>query len=259
MTKFAKNKFRLIIILVVLLTAWVLFTMVFKSIRAVVLPSPVDLYDAFLKLAPNLPQSMLASINITMIGLGIGLLVGIIMGLGMAYSTKFMQTVGPFMEATRPIPVMALIPLFMLWFGLGRLPQILLIALGVSAILGVQTFEAIRNIPIVFIQAAFNLGAKKRYVFRTVVLPYIVPHLIGAIRVAAATSWGLDVAAEFMGVQTGLGYTMIIQQMYLNTAGILVIVIIYSLMAIILDKIIGRIEKFATRWTDREKVSFEGL
>lgn len=259
MKKIAKNKLRFTSILVILLAAWVLLTMVSKSIRPIILPSPVGLFDAFMKLAPNLPSAMIASLNITMAGLGIGLLVGILMGLAMAYSTMFMQTVGPFMEATRPIPAMAMIPLFMLWFGLGRLPQILLIALGVSAILGVQTYEAIRNIPIVYIQAAFNLGAKKSYVFRTVVLPYIVPHLIGAIRVAAATSWGLDVAAEFMGVQTGLGYTMIVQQMYLNTAGILVIVIIYSCMAIILDKIIGGIEKYATRWTDRSKVSFEGL
>ena len=66
-------------------------------------------------------------------------------------------------------------------------------------------------------------------------------------------------AAEFMGVQNGLGYSMIVQQMYLNTAGILVIVLVYAILAIILDKIIGRIERYATRWTDRAKVSFEGL
>ena len=233
--------------------------MVFKSVRSIILPSPVDMYDAFLRLAPGLPSSILASLRITMTGLVLGLAVGILMGLMMAYSATFMKTIGPFMEVTRPVPTMALIPLFMLWFGIGRMPQILLIALGVSAILGVQTYEAIRNMPMVFIQAAFNLGAKKSYVFRTVVLPYIVPHLVGAIRVAAATSWSLDVAAEFMGVQNGLGYSMIVQQMYLNTAGILVIVLVYAILAIILDKIIGRIERYATRWTDRAKVSFEGL
>ena len=259
MSKAMKNRLRLLAILIVLLAAWILSTMVFKWVRPIVLPSPVDLYHAFVKLAPGLPSATLASLKITMSGLLIGLAVGILMGLMMAYSATFMKTVGPFMEATRPVPTMAMIPLFMLWFGIGRLPQVLLIALGVSAILGVQTYEAIRNMPMVFIQAAFNLGAKKSYVFRTVVIPYIIPHLVGAIRVAAATSWSLDVAAEFMGVQNGLGYSMIVQQMYLNTAGILVIVVIYACIAIILDKIIGRIERYATRWTDRAKVSFEGL
>ena len=107
------------------------------------------------------------------------------------------------MEFTRPVPVFALIPLFMLWFGIGFWPQILLVALGVSAILGVETYEAIRNLPLVYIRAASNLGADKKTIFRTVVIPYIFPHLIGAIRVAAAASWGLDVAAEFMWVRVG--------------------------------------------------------
>ena len=259
MNKKAKNRLRAALIAGVLFVIWVLLTIVFKVVRPIILPSPVNLYNAFVKLAPNLPAAVLASLGITMSGFGIGVLIGLGMGLMMAYSATFLQTAGPFMEATRPVPTFALIPLFMLWFGLGQWPQILLIALGVSAILGVQTYEAIRNMPIVYVRAAFNLGAKKGYVFRTVVIPYIVPHLIGAIRVAAATSWGLDVAAEFMGVQVGLGYTMIVQQMYLNTAGIIVVVVIYSCLAIIFDQIIRRIERYATRWTDREKLSFEGM
>jgi len=163
------------------------------------------------------------------------------------------------MELTRPVPVFALIPLFMLWFGIGFWPQILLVALGVSAILGVETYEAIRNLPLVYIQAASNLGADKKTVFRTVVIPYIFPHLIGAIRVAAASSWGLDVAAEFMGVQVGLGYNMIVQQIYLNTAGILAIVFIYSALAIVLDQLIRKIETRVTFWTERSKISFEKI
>lgn len=170
-----------------------------------------------------------------------------------------MEIVGPIMEFTRPIPIFAMIPLFMIWFGLGLWPQILLVAIGVSGVLGVQTYEAIRNIPIVYINASSNLGANKKTIFRTVILPYIFPHIIGAIRVAAATSWGLDVAAEFMGVQVGLGYNMIVQQMYLNTPGIIVIILIYSTLAIVLDQIIKRIETKITRWTERGRLSFEKI
>ena len=167
----------------------------------------------------SLIPAILASLGITMSGFIIGLVLGVSMGLLMAYSRSFMDAVGPFMEFTRPVPIFAMIPLFMIWFGLGLWPQILLVALGVSAILGVQTYEAIRNMPVVYINASSNLGANKRVIFRTVVIPYIFPHLIGAIRVAAASSWGLDVAAEFMGVQTGLGYNMIFTD-DLNTGGL---------------------------------------
>lgn len=241
------------------IVVWVLITMVFKVTSATFIPSPVDLAKAFYEMRDNLGPAILASLGITMSGFAIGLVIGIGMGLLMAYNKSFMDTVGPFMEFTRPIPVFALIPLFMLWFGLGLWPQILLVALGVSAILGVQTYEAIRNMPMVYLQASSNLGADKKTIFRTIVLPYIFPHLIGAIRAAAAASWGLDVAAEFMGVQIGLGYNMIVQQMYLNTPGIIAIVIIYSILAIALDQIISRVERRLTRWTDRTRISFEKI
>jgi len=257
--KLNKGIYKTIVVATFIVIVWILLTMVFKLVAAIFIPSPVDLANSFVKLAPGLPSSILASIFITMSGFGIGIAAGVFIGMMMAYSKGFMQTIGPFMEVTRPVPVFALIPLFMLWFGLGLWPQILLIALGVSAILGVQTYEAIRNMPIVYIRAAFNLGASKQAIFRTVVMPYIFPHLVGAIRVAAATSWGLDVAAEFMGVQVGLGYTMIVQQMYLNTSGIIVIILIYSAMAIVLDQVIRKIEKRVTHWTDREALSFDGL
>lgn len=254
-----KNKFYLVIVILGLLILWVLATSAFGLIRPSILPSPFGIYNAYVDLSSSLGSAIIASIRITMSGLVIGLVIGTIVGLIMAYSKAFMDIVGPLMEFSRPVPVFALIPLFILWFGLGLLPQILLIALGVMAIMGVQTYEAIRNMPMVYINAAFNLGASKGQVFRTVVLPYIFPHLIGAIRVAAASAWGLDVAAEFMGVQVGLGYQMIMQQVYLNTAGIIAIVIVYSFLAITLDKLIQVLQDRLTRWTERSEVSFEGI
>jgi len=201
----------------------------------------------------------LVSLGITLSGFAIGLVAGIALGLAIAYSKNFMEIVGPFLDFTRPVPVLALIPLFLLWFGIGVSPQILLVALGVSVILGVSTYEAVRNMPLIYIRAALNLGADKRTIFSTVVVPYIFPHLIGAIRVAAAVSWGLDVAAEFMGAQIGLGYNMIVQQIYLNTAGIIALVFIYSILAIGLDQIIRRIEVKLTHWTERTKISLQRI
>lgn len=259
MIKLLKKIPKSLILAIILIIIWVLVTVVFKIVASIFLPSPLDIIRSYYEMRANLGSAILASLSITMSGFAIGLLIGVGMGLFMAYSKVFLETAGPFMEFTRPIPIFALIPLFMLWFGLGIWPQVLLVALGVSTILGVTTYEAIRNMPLIYIRAASNLGADKKTIFRTIVLPYIFPHLIGAIRVAAAASWGLDVAAEFMGVQTGLGFNMIIQQMYLNTSGILAIVIIYSILAILLDQIIRKIEQKLTYWTERTKVSFENL
>lgn len=253
-SKMTKNAICIITFFVI----WIGAVKIFR-LPSIFIPSPEDIMGAFSDLRGNLGASILASLQITMSGFAIGMLLGVGTGLLMAYSRNYMEIVGPFMEFIRPIPIFAMIPLFMIWFGLGLWPQILLVAIGVSGVLGVQTYEAIRNIPTVYINASSNLGASKKAIFRTVILPYIFPHIIGAIRVAAATSWGLDVAAEFMGVQVGLGYTMIVQQMYLNTPGIMAIILVYSVLAIVLDQIIKRIEKRITRWTERSQLSFEKI
>ena len=245
-----------IICIIAFFIIWIGAVKIFQ-IKPIYIPAPSDILNSLYNMRDSLASSILASLGITMSGFLIGCAIGIGMGLLMAYSKGFMNTVGPFMEFTRPIPIFAMIPLFMIWFGLGLWPQILLSALGVSAVLGVQTYEAVRNIPVVYVNASHNLGANKRTMFRTVIIPYIVPHIIGAVRVAAATSWGLDVAAEFMGVQVGLGYIMIVRQMYLDTPGIIAIVLIYSILAIILDQLIRLLERRLTRWTDRSKISFD--
>ena len=145
----------------------------------------------------------------------------------------------------------ALIPLFysVVWYWSCTSDRI--IALGTSVVLGVTTLEAIRNVPTIYVRAALTLGADRQKIYSTVIVPYIIPHLIGAIRVAAAASWGLDVAAEFMGSQAGLGYLIILQQTYLRTAGIVLLVIIYSILAVLMDTIIARLEEKITRWTER--------
>ena len=199
-----------------LILIWSSVTLLTDWIAPIFFPVRWICYHAFLSMKGRLIPAALASLGITLGGFGIGLVAGIGLGLLMAYSRFFLEAVGPILEFTRPIPVFALIPLFLLWFGVGIVPQILLVALGVAVILGVSTYEAVRNIPPIYIRAAANLGADKSTIFRTVVVPYIIPHIVGAVRVAAAASWGLDVASEFMGAQVGLGYNMIVQQIYLE-------------------------------------------
>lgn len=251
------GKFKSIGVFIILFIIWAIITLLTDLIPPIFLPSPLDILKSYIEMKDHLPVAILASLGITLSGFTIGLIAGIALGLAIAYSRNFMEIVGPFLDFTRPVPVLALIPLFLLWFGVGLLPQILLVALGVSVILGVSTYEAVRNMPFIYIRAAQNLGADKKTIFRTIVIPYIFPHLIGAIRVAASVSWGLDVASEFMGAQVGLGYNMIVQQIYLNTSGIIALVIVYSVLAIGLDQIIRKIEIKLTHWTERSRISFE--
>jgi ABC-type nitrate/sulfonate/bicarbonate transport system permease component len=241
---------RKLVVPVLLLVAWVVIARL-EIFRTRVIPPPEAMWKAFLGLYELLPSAILTTLTMTLSGFAIGTAFGTLMGLTMAYSRSVREFLGTIFDFLRPVPVFALIPLFILWFGIGRAPQIALIAMGTSVVLGITTLEAIRNVPSIFVRAALTLGGDRQYIYRTVILPYIVPHLIGAIRVAAAASWGLDVAAEFMGSQQGLGYLIIMQQVYLRTAGIILLVIVYSTLAVITDTIIALIEARVTRWTER--------
>lgn len=234
----------------VLIIIWLIISEL-RLVRPIFIPSAGDIWRAFLGMYEILPRAILTTVIMTLSGFGVGVAFGTISGLVMAFSKTIRELLGTIFDFMRPVPVFALIPLFILWFGIGRAPQIALIALGTSVVLGVTTLEAIRNVPTIYIRAALTLGANRRRIYSTVIVPYIIPHLIGAIRVAAAASWGLDVAAEFMGSQQGLGYLIILQQTYLRTAGIILLVIIYSTLAVIMDSIIAYLEKRITRWTER--------
>lgn len=233
-----------------ILTLWIVVSEL-RLVRPIFVPPPENVWKSFVGMYRLLPKAILTTVVMTLSGFGIGVGFGTISGLVMAYNKAIRDFLGTIFDFTRPVPVFALIPLFILWFGIGRAPQIALIALGTSVVLGVTTLEAIRNVPTIYIRAALTLGAGRQRIYSTVIVPYIVPHLIGAIRVAAAASWGLDVAAEFMGSQTGLGYLIVMQQIYLRTAGIVMLVAIYSVLAVIFDTLIARLEERITPWTER--------
>jgi ABC-type nitrate/sulfonate/bicarbonate transport system permease component len=233
-----------------LIVVWVFITQA-QLVPSIFLPSPLDLLTSADAMRPRLPEAFVSSVSMTLTGFLIGTGLGVGMGLGMSYTKLARELFGGVLDFIRPVPVFALIPLFLLWFGIGKAPQITLIALGTSVILGVTTIEAIRNVPPLYIRVGLTFGANRWTIYRTVILPWIVPHLLGAIRVSAAASWGLDVAAEFIGAQTGLGHLMIVREQYLDTAGIVVIVIIYSVCAMTLDFVIRVLERPFLRWTER--------
>lgn len=246
----SRSILRKLLVPVALVVAWIAISEM-ELVKPRVIPPVRNMWEAFLGLYELLPGAILTTVTITLTGLAIGTVFGTLMGLAMAYSRSVREFFGSLFDFLRPVPVFALIPLFILWFGIGRAPQVALIAMGTSVILGVTTLEAIRNVPSIYVRAALTLGASRQHIYRTIIVPFIIPHLIGAIRVAAAVSWGLDVAAEFMGSQQGLGYLIILQQIYLRTAGIILLVIVYSILAVITDTIIAAVEARVTRWTER--------
>lgn len=221
-------------------------------VRPIILPGPTEILKSFLDMLPVLPKAISVSSIQILSGFILGSGFGIGLGLLMARSWVIYNIFVPIVNIVKPTPIFALIPLFILWFGVGVLPQVLLIAFGCFVIMVVTTAEAIRNVSPIYIQAALSLGADERMIFRRIISPAIVPQLIGGVRVASASAFGLDVAAEFMGAQAGIGYLMIVNQRFLRTEGVIVCVIIFTILAVLMDIVIRKVEGKLTSWTERK-------
>jgi len=235
-----------------LIAVWLVLTLG-GFVKPLFLPGPRQLYDVLSTSYAELSKHMGYTLMRQFSGFFIGSALGIVAGLLIASNRYVQALMDPVIEILRPVPPLAIIPMLILWLGIGPVPQILLVIFGCFVILVVSTVEAVKNVPKIYTNAARTLGASWFYTYRTVILPAIVPSLVGAIRVAAGASFGLVVAAEFMGAQEGIGYYMIIAQRYLRTDMILVSIVLISAVAWIVDQLIRKIEKRMTRWSERHQ------
>jgi ABC-type nitrate/sulfonate/bicarbonate transport system permease component len=177
-------------------------------------------------------------------GIGLGILVGLIMGL----SQSVRHFLEPPIELIRTVPPLAAIPFFLLWFGRGAATQFALLVFYCFFRMVIYTLEAVRNVAPVYQHFALALGASRRQVFRTVVLPAIIPELTGGIRVILPIAWGLEVVAELMGARYGVGRVFIALMGMVAIPDIMAIVLWVALLASLTDVIWVRIARRITRW-----------
>jgi ABC-type nitrate/sulfonate/bicarbonate transport system permease component len=233
------------------LIAWYLATMQFKLVPSLFFPSPGDVIDTLIRVRGTILEHSLVTLFRVLASFALGSLFGIVVGLIMSRYQLVFGVLEPFIEILRPIPPIALIPFFILWFGLGDAGKLLLAGLGCFMVLVIGTVEAVRNVPRIYLQAASSLGAKASYAYRTVVVPAIVPELIGSLRVSLALAFGLTIAAELMGAQSGIGYLMMVARRSLNTQTILLGIIIIGIEAWLADRLLGVVTRRLTQWTER--------
>ncbi|MBY9078176.1 ABC transporter permease [Paenibacillus sp. HN-1] len=173
-------------------------------------------------------------------------------GLPIGWNKTLGKICEPVVEFIRPMPPVALLPLFILYFGIGNSAKITVIAFGAWVIMVVTTIEAVRNIDPLYIDSARMLGAKGFGLIRTILIPAILPVIMGGIRVAAAGSFGMCVAAEFMGTKAGFGYLIMEGRRYVQTDLLLVGVILITVFSMIVNWILKKAEERLTRWVPRK-------
>jgi ABC-type nitrate/sulfonate/bicarbonate transport system permease component len=183
-------------------------------------------------------QHALVSVARIGAGWGAGVLLGVAIGGLMASVPLLRHLVDPLIEITRPLPPLAFIPLFIVWFGIGETSKFLLILVGVVPIMIIATVSALDAVPAELEQAARSLGATALWTLLTVRLRSALPAIITGMRLAMGGAWTSIVAVELIAATSGLGYLINNAGVNLQTPLVLSGIVTISLLGIVFDALL---------------------
>lgn len=175
------------------------------------------------------------SLRRIVVGFAIGVVAGVTLGAAMSASRVVRHLVDPVIEVLRPLPPLAFIPLFIIWFGIGELPKEVLIVIGVTPIMAVTSVVALDEVPEDLLLCARTLGASRLYTLLHVQVRSALPGILTGMRICMAGAWTSIVAAELIAATSGLGYLIGQAGDYLNIALVFSGLICIALIALALD------------------------
>jgi taurine transport system permease protein len=222
------------------------------------LPSPFTVARTFVDLLVNGYQGRSLSFHVMMslfrfgVALVVCIVVAIPLGLLMGMWETVKALVDPPIEIIRPIPKLALLPLLIIWFGIGEMAKILVIVLAIFPIMSISAMQAVRSVSKRKVQAAYSLGASNRTVFCRVLLPASLPGIFTGIRVSIGVGVTMLVGAEMIATSNGIAWMALAASDFLLSNVVLVAVGIMALMGFILDQIARGVENWFVHWSGKE-------
>ena len=173
------------------------------------------------------------------------------MGMLMANSKKFSAFVQPIIEFARYLPVVALVPLTLLYLGIGENQKYTIIFLGTFFQLVLMVCDTVSGVDRNMINAARTLGASKFQVYKEVILPASLPGLMDDLRLTIGWAWTYLVVAEMVAANNGLGYMILKSQRYLATDTIFAGLILIGLIGLITDWVFRILTRLVAPWYER--------
>lgn len=224
----------------------------YEWISATLLPRPSDILITFIDLAASgeltghLEVSLWRALGGFALGGGLGLLIGLLVG----FNQNTEQTIDPTLQMLRTIPTLAVIPLFILWFGFGEVSKILLIAKGAFFPLYVNTFLGIRGVDSKLFAVAKVLQFNKWKQITLLILPAALPNILLGLRLSLGAAWLALVAAELMGSSKGVGYMIMDARQFSQTTVVFVGIIIFAVFGKLSDSLVRLFERKLLKWQD---------
>ncbi len=198
----------------------------------------------------NLLSALGASLYRIALGFIFGTTCAVILGSLVGWYVIAEYIFDPLIEAIRPIPPLAYIPLVIIWFGIGEFSRVFVITVACFLVCIINVIAGMKNVPKVYVDAAATMGASRVQIFRTVAIPAALPFLFTGLRIALAAAWTTLVASELIAAQNGLGFMLQEGRRYFLTDQVVMIIIIIGFCASFMDRVFRMIQTRLMRWSE---------
>jgi putative hydroxymethylpyrimidine transport system permease protein len=224
-----------------------------RDTPAWLLPPPSAIAMSLVDDRSMLMHHALATAQAALIGFGIAFLVGVGSAIAITSTRILERSLYPVIIATNAIPVIAIAPLLLIWFGYGLTPKIIVVALICFFPIAVNTIDGLRSVDREMVNLLRSLGASRWATFRLVRFPSSLPFLFSGTRIAAAVSVIGALVAEWVGSSAGLGYLMIRSASQFLTDRVFAAIFVAALMGIAMFVAVALLERWLLPWRRLEQ------
>jgi NitT/TauT family transport system permease protein len=216
----------------------------------VAMPSPLAVARSLYELAASGKLWTHVGQSLGRIGLGwlIGTTAGLAVGLAMGIFSVARAIGIPVTAALFPIPKIALLPLFILWFGIGESSKVATIALGVFFPTVISAYSAVDNVPRNLIRMGQSFGVPSPAIVAKIILPGAMPGILAGFRISSSIALILVVAAEMIGAEFGIGAFILAAGNLMQTDQLVAGVVLLSILGLAISTVLGQIERKVLRW-----------
>jgi sulfonate transport system permease protein len=196
----------------------------------------------------QLPDALLVSLRRAALGLVVGVGAAVVLGSLAGLSRAGDVVVDPPMQMLRTLPLFGLIPLFILWFGIGETPKVAIVALGVFFPLYLNTFSGVRGVDPKLAEVARVVRLSRVQLIRHIVLPGALPQILVGLRQSLGIAWLVLIVAEQINADSGLGHMINDAREFLRTDVIVLGLLIYCVLGLLTDGLVRLLERRALAW-----------
>jgi NitT/TauT family transport system permease protein len=193
-------------------------------------------------------KHILASLSRILWGFLLACSLGIIIGILIGFFSIPEALGNPIIAATFPIPKIAILPLLILWLGIGEASKVAVIVLGVFFPMVINVYTGVKNVDPLLIKAALSLGSNRLRIIRKVVFPSILPMIFAGMKLGMGIALLLVVAAEMVAADAGIGFMILNAADLMETKKLMVGLIILSLLGIFFNWLFQRLERLVIPW-----------